>query len=269
MEREKRLDKIIISFLAFVALFVLNLFFPAFANINHTARMWIIFDLCVVLISTFLIIKYKLPNKSKIISALILGLLMFIAYQGVSFSSIKSFITTTVCSLASFSVFEKHQINAIPTIKSKQINSIVLSILLGFGVGGILGTINLFLSGEAVYFRLTISCFLTSLSPAILEEICYRTLVFAYCIYLLKGVIKTKQENIWCYIMIVIPHVLIHTPDTFLTYGLVSGVVSIVILSLIFGMPLAILQRKRDLTSAMVAHGTVDVIRFSFLGLPF
>lgn len=69
--------------------------------------------------------------------------------------------------------------------------------------------------------------------------------------------------------MMVIPHVLIHIPDTFLTYGIVSGIVNIVMLSLIFGIPFAILQRKRDLLSAMIAHGTVDVIRFSFLGLPF
>lgn len=43
----------------------------------------------------------------------------------------------------------------------------------------------------------------------------------------------------------------------------------VTILSQLFGLPFAILQRKRDLTSAMIAHGVVDVIRFCFLGAPF
>ncbi len=130
MKKEKRVSIIITSFLVFVALFVINLFIPVVANISHTIRMWLILDLCVVLISIFLLTKFNLPNKVKIIFALILGLLMFVAYQGFSFSAVKGFITTTLCSLASFSVFEKYQMNAILEIKTKKISSIVLSIML-------------------------------------------------------------------------------------------------------------------------------------------
>ena len=69
--------------------------------------------------------------------------------------------------------------------------------------------------------------------------------------------------------MMIIPHVLIHTPDALLTYGVVSWIINIIMLTLIFGLPFAVLQRKRDLASAMTAHGIVDVIRFAFTGLPF
>lgn len=238
-------------------------------NINHTSRMWLILDLCVILLSMVLLIKNKLPSKMHIALSLVFGLLMFVAYQGLSFSSVKGFITTTFCSLASFSVFCKYPNHAVLPIKSKEPKHIVLSLVIGLGTGCVFGIVNLFLGGQALHFQFNISCLLTALSPAILEEVCYRLLLFAYCLSLLKGEVRSKSEIYWCYFMMIIPHVLIHTPDIFLTYGLVSGVVNVLMLSLIFGLPFAILQRKRDLISAMIAHGTVDLIRFSFLGLPF
>ncbi|MNF04285.1 hypothetical protein D3C80_2037670 [compost metagenome] len=69
--------------------------------------------------------------------------------------------------------------------------------------------------------------------------------------------------------MMIIPHVLIHTPDIIINNGIVPGVINIIMLALLFGLPFAVLQKKRDITSAMLAHGIVDVIRFCFLGLPF
>lgn len=38
-------------------------------------------------------------------------------------------------------------------------------------------------------------------------------------------------------------------------------------LGALFGLPFALLQRKRDLTSAMVSHGFVDAVRFTLFGL--
>jgi membrane protease YdiL (CAAX protease family) len=133
----------------------------------------------------------------------------------------------------------------------------------------VLGIVNLLLSSETPNLNINISCFLTALSPAIFEEIAFRTFIYALCLSMLKGEIKTKNENFTCYFMMVIPHVMIHTPEQFIKYGLISGIFSIIILTLLFGLPFAFLQKKRDITSAMIAHGVVDIIRFSFLGLPF
>lgn len=36
-----------------------------------------------------------------------------------------------------------------------------------------------------------------------------------------------------------------------------------------FALPFAALQRKVSVTSAIVAHGIVDLVRFVVLGLPF
>lgn len=54
-----------------------------------------------------------------------------------------------------------------------------------------------------------------------------------------------------------------------LANALISFVMYIVLYIVIFGFVFAFLQRKRDVLSAMVAHGLVDAIRFSIFGLPF
>lgn len=266
---ENEVRKIIIAFLVFFALFLANLFVPVFAGIGVTSRMWLVLDVCVTAIAVVLLIKNGLPSNRRILLSCMFGLLMFVAYRGFNFSSVKGFLTTALCASASFSVFGKYPDNAVPVVKDERFLSVPASILIGFGVGGVLGVINLFLGGQPLDFHFTLACVLTALSPAILEEVCYRLLIFAFCLYLLKGEVRSKSENFWCYFMMIIPHVMIHTPDVFLATDLISGVVNILILSLLFGLPFALLQRKRDLASAMIAHGTVDVIRFAFMGLPF
>lgn len=91
--------------------------------------------------------------------------------------------------------------------------------------------------------------------------------MFAICVYLLKGNPKSKTENFLCYIIIVIPHVLLHFPDMIATTGVSSIMGSVIVLSLLFVLPFALLQRKRDLFSAIVAHTLVDLIRFICLGI--
>lgn len=269
MKKTNAIYKIVGSFFVFILLFAANLWIPLFASIEHTSRMWLTLDLCVTAVSVFLLVKNKLPTKAQMGLSLTLGLLMFVAYRGVNFSSVKGFLTTTLCAMASFAVFRKYPANAVLPIKAKTFKQVLLSLLIGLGVGGVFGVVNLLLSGQSVRFQCNWSVLLTALSPAILEEVCYRLLLFAYCLYLLKGNVTNRIQNFWCYFMMIMPHVLIHTPETFLSYGIVSGVWNVFLLSLIFGLPFALLQRKRDLTSAMIAHGMVDIIRFSFLGLPF
>lgn len=57
--------------------------------------------------------------------------------------------------------------------------------------------------------------------------------------------------------MMALPHTLSHG------YGLVESLILLVL----FGLPFTALQRKRDLTSAMIAYGLVDAVRFTIFGL--
>lgn len=269
MKKEFGVYKIIGSFLVFMIIFIANLNIPVSNNVNHTSRMWLITDLCIAVLSIFLIIKNKLPDKKHIIISFLLGVLMFVSYKGFNFSSINTFINTTLCTLASFSIFSRYPVFKIVTLKNKNVKSVLFTLFIGIFVGVVLGIANLFFAGKTLHFDFNLTCFLTSLSPAIFEEVSFRLILFAYCLFLLNGKIQNKSENFLCYFMMIIPHVLLHTPDVFLSYGVIPGIINSLLLSLFFGLPFAILQRKRDLTSAMIAHGLVDLIRFSFLGLPF
>lgn len=45
--------------------------------------------------------------------------------------------------------------------------------------------------------------------------------------------------------------------------------VAFAVMFVCFALPFAALQRKVSVTSAIVAHGIVDLVRFVVLGLPF
>jgi len=69
--------------------------------------------------------------------------------------------------------------------------------------------------------------------------------------------------------MMIMPHVMVHTPDVFINHGLISGIINNLLLALLFGLPFSLLQRKQDLTSAIIAHGVVVLIRFCAIGMVF
>ena len=81
------------------------------------------------------------------------------------------------------------------------------------------------------------------------------------CVAIVKDKKMSKAENVLSYLIMTIPHVLIHFNFETVNMG------SIIVLFLLFGFPFAVMQRKRDLTSAIVAHSVVDLIRFVLLGI--
>lgn len=266
MEYKVGLIKIWSLFAAFMLLFLIN--FEIKSSVGHMAMIWLILDACVLILSIFMLIKNKAPSKAQILISLIFGFLMFAAYQGISISSTKAFLITFLSSLATFSIFNRYENNALKILKLTSIKSVLISVIIGVIVGIVLGIVNLLLNNKPLNFNISLSFFLTALSPAIYEEIAFRTFIYASCIYFLNGNIGTKSEGFTYYFMMIIPHAMIHTPEQFINYGLMSGLISIFMLALLFGLPFALLQRKRDVTSAMIAHGVVDIIRFCFFGLP-
>lgn len=67
----------------------------------------------------------------------------------------------------------------------------------------------------------------------------------------------TKFQMFTMWFMMCFPHTAAHGYD----------IVSTVILCVLFGLPFTLLQRKRDLASAMISHGLVDAVRFTVFGL--
>ncbi len=135
--------------------------------------------------------------------------------------------------------------------------------------------INLFLAGgQTLEFQPSLYSLAVALNPGISEEIIFRLFIYALSLYLLGGRINTRKETTWIYVLMIVPHVLLHFPDTYFADGVLfldlgSLLIGPLVLGLLFGLPMTLLLVKRDLTSAMIVHTVVDFIRFIFLGLPF
>lgn len=100
-----------------------------------------------------------------------------------------------------------------------------------------------------------------ALRAGIFEKIFFRFFFFALCVYFTRDKLLSKMENAICYVIMVIPHVLIHF--NFQTFS----VGNLVMLSLFYGFPFALIQRKYNLVTAIGSHTFVDFIRFCTFGL--
>ena len=86
------------------------------------------------------------------------------------------------------------------------------------------------------------------------------------------GEIKRGAQSFTFWFMMIVPHILPHilfNTANGIFESIVSFLISLVLYIVVFGYLFAFLQRKRDIMSAMIAHGVVDWIRFCIFGLPF
>lgn len=261
VSRHGRLVKV---FAIYLGVFTLNLIIPLTSTASHTQRMWLWTSMIVSALSLYVLLKEGLPDKKTLWYGLILAILAGLVTPRIGLVTFFSFISAS-------RIFELRPQQRIEVLKRPYLASIGL----GLGVGLALGFFNLFLSsGQSFQFQLSFYAFLVSLNPGIHEEIAYRFFLYSFSIYLLGGEINSRKERVWVYVLMILPHVLLHFPDQLFMNGiftldlgnLVGG---ILILSTLFGLPFALLMIKRDLTSSMLAHTVVDFIRFIFYGLPF
>ena len=98
---------------------------------------------------------------------------------------------------------------------------------------------------------------LLALNPAIFEEISCRTIFYAYCIYFMNHLPKSKKENFTCQFMSVVPHILPHILFSF-GKGFLESIINYIIYLLLYivvlGLVFGILKEKRDVLSTMIAH---------------
>lgn len=258
-EGYKKLRRI---FLLFLVLYLINLMVPLVGSLSHTERLWLVSSVTIGLLSLVMLVREGLPEKPNIFIGLLLAVLAGLVrpFTGV---------ITCLAFLASMGVMEKAG-GRILILKRPS----SLSILLGVGVGMVLGLVNLVLAGVSIEFAPSFYAFILSLNPGISEEIIYRLFVYAFSLYLLGGTIRTRKETLWVYVLMIVPHVLLHFPDSYFVGGslhldLGTLFVGPLVLGLLFGLPMTLAMLKRDLTSAMLIHTIVDFIRFIFIGLPF
>ena len=221
-------------------------------------------------LAIYLLIRLKLPSVKYMVTSLIFGIAVSLCYLAVQMNimvvvhqGLLAGLPTLLSSLAVFAVMEKiGSENARPYYlirtfgKRSFYQELLISLALALASAAVLAVINFFLSRthSTENFAITWQRLTICLSPAIFEEMACRAVFMAFCVYLFRKPTKFQLFTMW--FMMIVPHTLAHH------YDLISSL----LLCVIFGLPFALLQRKRDLTSAMVSHGLVDAIRFCIFG---
>lgn len=120
-----------------------------------------------------------------------------------------------------------------------------------------------YLQNGAPRFQNGLASAVDALSPGIHEEAIYRYLVLAVCFTFLRA--SSRRRLAWAasLALAVIPHSLLHLPDLFLDNTLV-GLGMLAATSLLFGLPMALLQVRRSFESAVAFHWFIDFARFLF-----
>lgn len=154
--------------------------------------------------------------------------------EDIIFPSFFTIISTFICTMGVFTIIEKS--NQLKFLVCTHKTSLLRSIWIGLSVGLLLSIINYFLIKNNSYidFYINFSRVFLSLNPAIYEEIVCRAIFFAYFTYL-----SNEEETIGFYkftmwFISVFPHTLLHNYD----------IISSIILSVLFGLPFAFLQKR-------------------------
>ena len=240
-EHKSKKGILVILLLSLIGLWVLNNIVPA------TKCFWYI-GLGVV--GFIFSIKNRSNTRSDVIVGIILSGLVCLTNP---FSGIATFFAY----IGAQSVFRKSH-NKIVVVNQKDIKNIIQTMLLVILIGGVLGLVNVSMGFQSMPTNLNndFKWVIVALSPGIGEEVVFRFILFAICVVMTGDKVLTKWENILCYGIIVIPHVLLHFQLNNIDIG------SVVMLTVLFGAPFAVLQRKWNLVAAMGSHYLVDLIRF-------
>jgi|SRR5699024_2845016 len=238
--------KLIIYLLLFVVLWLIT---EAIAMNPNTIIMF-----GVSILSVMFIIKNMNLSRTDIFIGILLGA-MTVSY------SVMTGLVTVITYLGGISIF-KNSNYKITLLKSKKRKDILKTVLLALFVGIGLGIINVYLGKFSNIIDLSFSFQwpLMALYAGVSEEIVFRFFFFAICVWITRDSILSRFEGFLCYLIIIIPHVLIHFDVTNL------NLFAVIQMSIMFGLPFALMQRKWDLTSAIGAHALVDLIRFIVFG---
>lgn len=227
--------------------------------LSFSVLLWPVLLVWASALSVYTLLNYGRPQPKQVGVSLALALAAAIstsvASRSLSAGVALVFASTLVCSMAMFGVHGS--VGGFAIIRGGGKGAVLVSIVVGLVVGVSLGVVNcLFgMSNAPIAPSLSMDKLIASLSPAIMEEVVCRAAFMVFCLAT-YGRDRSRPQALTMRFMMVVPHTLAHQ------YGLVESAV----LALLFGLPFTVLQRRRDVASAMIAHGLVDLMRFVVFG---
>lgn len=241
------------SYLKLGLLLLFFIFYWLIVNLlfHNAALFWLL--LLAGMALTVIAKGYRKLSKRDWITAIILGFLAVFSNP--------IFAALTVLTYLASSLLLKENEKFRTLLKLDSLKQAALALVSGLLVGFVLGFFNLVLAHKPMSLpgSFPVQAVLNALRAGVFEEVAFRLFFFAIIIYLTKKNTFSKMENMLVYGILTLPHTLIH-------FGLEKfDIGSVVILSLVFGLPFAFLLRKQGLYSAITAHTVVDLLRFVFL----
>ena len=183
-----------------------------------------------------------------------------------------SFISSTfegfgvwICFLGGLALFRNLETSVVPAFQLP-LPKIGISLLIGIAVAFPLAVVNnlyFYLNAGGIQFQNIFYSAFAALSPGIHEEIIFRYFVLAMCFSLFKPGVPSQLGIAASIFLAVVPHSLNHLPDLFLQNPWM-GLFMLIATSLLFGLPTALLQLKRNLETAIAFHWFIDFMRFLF-----
>ncbi len=254
--------------LGFTALYLANFIVPL-QNSNLTTRIWDWTELA--LAAGALVVLALRWHAIRPIPTLVgagLGLVSGWSYL-LDDPSLRGAITegiavllTFVAGTILFQSLKEHIVYAFQMPFQKMLRGMGFGILIAIPLA-VVNNLFFFLQNGAPHFQNILTSAAEALSPGIHEEAVFRYFILAACFTLLQGSAHPRLALAAALTMAVVPHSLLHLPDLFLTNP-VMAVVMLVGTSLLFGLPMALLQVKRSYESAVAFHWLIDFARFIF-----
>lgn len=231
---------------------------------NYMSRVWNWTEIMILLLSVYYILKTKIFQWRQAVIALFLGMVCLVSlFRDPRTADI---IVTSICVMVSF--YAACRLYELADVENTSIHIGIAESIRYFGFGAVISIPLAFLN--VFYFSLSrpirvgnvLYSAVFALKPAIAEEVVFRFFLLAYACCLLQGKTEKRLSGIFIYSLLVIPHTLLHYPDLFIEspgWAIVMCILS----GVLFGLPMALLMKRKNLQMAIGMHWFIDFVRFA------
>ena len=256
-----------ISFSIFILLYVIGIMLPLDVTPhyhNFMSRIWNWTEILIILLAVYYIIRVGSFQWKQAVIAFFLGIICLVSLFRDNRTA--DILVTSVCVMVTF--YAACMLYKLMDMENTSINAGITGSIKYFGLGAVisipLAILNIlyFSLSRHINVRNIPGSAIFALKPAIAEEVIFHFFLLAYVNYLLRGKADTRFKNLLIYILLIIPHEMLHYPDMFIkSTGL--AVVMCILNGVLFGFPMALLMKKKNLQMAIGMHWFIDFTRFA------
>lgn len=259
--------KYFISFGIFILLYVIGIMLPLDVTPhyhNFMSRIWNWTEILIILLAVYYIIRVGSFQWKQAAIAFFLGIICLVSLFRDNRTA--DILITSVCVMVTF--YAACMLYKLMDMENTSINAGITGSIKYFGLGAVISTplailnILYFSLSRCINVRNIPGSAIFALKPAIAEEVIFHFFLLAYVNYLLRGKADTRFKNLLIYILLIIPHEMLHYPDMFIkSPGL--AVIMCTLNGILFGFPMALLMKKKNLQMAIGMHWFIDFTRFA------